>query len=213
MAIDKLQMPNGQESVENIKFGLLEDNIDANFIKSNLDALNNEITKVNGDLSRLGIKLDDLKHIHQKMDGKRAKFGADFPISQMETLGKTIEQTEAIQSEKEASNSNSETGFSPEVVAQSDRSKISSTVDAYGAWRKFYTDSDLSDRGPKWKKINQQITDHLTKLKELKGLEIIQKGKLPENEEDHLIATIDNAQQLKNWHDSLGPQTQRDIAA
>ncbi|GEM_PF-4670937 len=93
MAIDKLT-PNAQQNLENIKFGLREASFDANFVKSNLDALNNEINSVGGDISRLGIKLDDLNHIHQKIDGKRLQLGKDFPVVQMEALAEKIKSVE-----------------------------------------------------------------------------------------------------------------------
>ncbi len=215
MAIDKAAMPNGQASVENIKFALVDEKIDTNFVKVNLDSLNDEITRVGGDISRLGIKLDDLKHIHQKLDGKRGKFGDKFPVAQIEALTQIIEQAEASKAEKEAQNDNVETGseFSPETVAKSDRSKIDSTIDAYITWRNLYTDSDLLSTGPLGVSINRQITDHLNKLKGLKGLEIVQKAKLPNDSEDQMIATIDNAQQLKNWHDKIMSQGQLNRAA
>lgn len=213
MAIDRMQMPNGQESVENIKFGLLEDKVDSNFIKANLDSLNSEITRVNGDLARLGIKLDDLKHIYQKLDGKRAKFGSDFPTTQIEALTKIIEQNESVRTEQESQNNNSEAVYTPETIKLNEQATIRSTMDAYSTWRRIIPDDLLSNTGNKWNDMNRQITDHLNKLKALKGLEIVQKGKMPEKDEDELIAVIDNAQQLKNWHDKLGSQTQYRKAA
>ncbi len=213
MTLDKLQMPNGQESVENIKFGLLEDKVDANFIKNNLESLNNEIANVNGDLSRLGIKLDDLKHIYQKLDGKRDKFGEDFPVSQVEALTKTIEQVETVKSEQEAQNTDSDVVYTPETIKLNEQATIRSTIDAYSAWRRIIPDVLLSNTGNKWNDINRQITDHLNKLKALKGLEVVQKGKMAEKDEDEMIAVIDNAQQLKNWHDKLGAQPQYQKAA
>ncbi len=208
-------VPVSAKSIENIKFGLMDSKIDAIHLANNLDNLITDIESVSGNVAQLGITVDQLKHVYGKIVGRKGVLREEFPAAQMDTLGRIIEQAEAINAEKESESTGTETesAYSPETVAKSDQSKIDSAVDAYVAWRKFYTDSDLMNTGKIGISINKQITEHLNTLKALKGLESVQKGTLPDAAEDQMIATIDNAQQLKKWHDNIMTQGQTRAAA
>lgn len=125
-------MPNAQEGVANIQFALKNEKIDPNFVRVNLDSLTNEINRVNGDLSRLGIKLDDLKHINQKLTGKADRFGADFPVQQAEALTKIIDQAESRAEQKPDTEPAIQTEGEPRTLI-SERSKILNLIDSAGA--------------------------------------------------------------------------------
>ncbi len=91
------EMPSGKQNCENLKLALKGEEMDSdhiNHIKVNLDLLNKEITRVKGDIAKLGISLDDLKYIDRKLTTKATNLGADFPAEQVGAFQEILKQAE-----------------------------------------------------------------------------------------------------------------------
>ncbi|MBI5221287.1 MAG: hypothetical protein HY979_00580 [Candidatus Magasanikbacteria bacterium] len=205
MGTEKREMPSGRENCENLKMALKGTELDANHIKINLDLLNQEITKVGGDIARLGISVEDLTYIDQKLTSKAQLFGTEFPAQQAEQLHSLIEQAEAKENEKpvkEAETALSGGEYSPEVTLQGEISKINSAVAYFNHWLTIYS-GNLNTGGSTWVHVDKELTHQLNNLNKLKGSELIAKGKIPEKTEDALLNTLDDVRKMKIRHHRL----------
>lgn len=206
MSLDHAQeMPSGKKNCENLKLALKGDQMDASHIKKNLDLLNQEITKVGGDIARLGISLDDLKYIDKKLTAKAPIFGAEFPVQEAVALKEILEQAESRTEEQSQDNpeialSGGET--SPEYTLQNEITKINSAVDELNHWLEIFS-GDLNSGGSTWSQVDRGLARHLKQLNDLKGSELVAKGKIPEKVEDKLIEALGRVRQLKIRHDRL----------
>lgn len=199
------EVPSGRENCENLKLALKGDQMDASHIKINLDLLNKEITKVGGDIARLGISLADLKYIDQKLTAKAPIFGAEFPVQEAVALKEILEQAES-RTEKQPQD-NPETALSggelsPELTLRGEIVKINSAVEELDHWLEIFS-GDLNSGGSTWSQVDRGLTRHLNQLNNLKGSELMAKGKIPEKDEDRLIEALGRVRQLKTRHDRL----------
>ncbi|MCX6779829.1 MAG: hypothetical protein NT034_01460 [Candidatus Magasanikbacteria bacterium] len=200
----EIQAPNAQENVENLKMALKGEEMDAGHIKVNLDLLNQEIANVGGDITRLGLKLDDLKYLDQKLTSKAGNFGVEFPVQQVESLQSIIEQAESQETQKpqEAEDTLSGGELSPELNLKSEIAKIDDTVQSFEHWLEIFNGM-LNNGGSVWQQVDRGLTRNLEQLNKLKGSELVAKGKIPEKTEDKLIEALNRVRQLKNRHDRL----------
>ncbi len=199
------EMPSGKQNCENLKMALKGAELDANHIQKNLELLNQEITRVGGDIARLGISVEDLTYIDQKLTSKAQLFGNEFPAQQAEQLHSLIEQAEAREVEKPvkmAETALSGGELSPEQTVKSEVAKINSAIDAFNHWLQIFS-GDLNSGGPIWQQVDRGLNRNLEELNRLRSSELIAKGKIPEATEDLLFATVDRVRQLKSRHDRL----------
>ena len=139
---------------------------------------------------------------------RNGQLGKDFPADQLQILDELIDQVEAKEAEQkgQGTNDNAEIGYTTETITSNEKATVRSTIDAYSAWRNIVSDDLLRNTGSKWNDVDRQISDHLSKLTELKNLQAYKDDK---TEVDTIIA---NAAALKEWHGRLPTQPIR-IAA
>lgn len=199
----EFEAPSARENCENLKMALKGDKMDATHIKINLDLLNQEIARVGGDFSRLGVSLDDLKYIEQKLITKTAYFGAEFSVPQVEKLQGLIKEAETAH-EQEPNTDDSLSGGekSPELSIQTETAKINDAIKEFGHWLEIFS-GDLHTGGSIWQQVHRGLSRHLEQLNKLKNSELVAAGKISEATEDRLIEALGRVRDLKRRHDRL----------
>ncbi len=148
---DKAQIPNIQESLSSVQFALTQKSINAHDVRVGLENLVKEIKAAKnagnkdrasddqteseitpGDLSRVGISLDSLRYIEQKLLAKQSQFGDNFPLEQAKALTEMVRQIENytdIWTNQRATKKDIELWMNQSITPGSGVPKLTSSID------------------------------------------------------------------------------------